>query len=157
MICKAVPRTGQEGSLWKPSARAPSGAAPTAPAAWRGTGGSPRPQQALGGGPGGGTGSEGCGVEAGEGRSRRVQVLAPGSSRGLAAWGHRAPSVGRHGRAGRRFGGLPDRPPALPRFVSDRFPPTAQSFLFSCLNRAAAFITRANIAARASSFPFVMV
>lgn len=37
------------------------------------------------------------------------------------------------------------------------FLPIAQWFLFSCRNRAAAFITRANIAACASSFPFVMV
>lgn len=37
------------------------------------------------------------------------------------------------------------------------FLPISQWFLFSCLNKAAAFITRATIAACASSFPFVMV
>jgi len=37
------------------------------------------------------------------------------------------------------------------------FLPIAQWFLFSCLNRAAAFTRRANIAACASSFPCVMV
>lgn len=39
---------------------------------------------------------------------------------------------------------------------NNHFLPIAQWFLSSCLNRAAAFITRANIAACASSFPFVM-
>lgn len=40
---------------------------------------------------------------------------------------------------------------------NNRFLPIAQWLLFSCINRAATFITRANIAACASSFPFVMV
>lgn len=35
--------------------------------------------------------------------------------------------------------------------------PISQGVLFSCPDKAAAFITRANIAACASSFPFVMV
>lgn len=72
-----------------------------------------------------------------------MQALAP----------HTSPQAGQQGQA---LLWLPDGP-LLSCSLLAILPPTALSFLFSCLSRAAAFITSANIAARASSPPFVMV
>lgn len=55
------------------------------------------------------------------------------------------------------LGDFPVDPALSCGLFSNPFLSIARELLFSCLNKAAAFITGANIAACASSFPFVMV